>query len=1051
MGAITSHYNLAIIIQEQRRGNAVRDLKQDVELLNQRLDKHGVVAGQAATKTEQFVTKTKKLGDAIRRVLVPALLLAATTAVKFGMDSFKAFAQFDKGMAEVFTLLPQRTQELERSLTNGIRSVGREFGYLTEETVPALYQALSAGVDENNAIEAVELAAKAAKAGASDLESTMRIGMAVVNAYGGEIYNLEEAYDLIFQLVDKGVPRMSDWANSLQDVISIASEARTPFEDVVAALAVMTRQGDSAAEAAELLGFILMQMQIEGTTAARVFMEATGQSYRAWIQSGKGLVEGLQMLNQYAIDTGDNLDSMIGGSSNFYRDQQAARGTMELTGLHMQELIDLAAEVGDEMEGSMEKAYGTASDNAQQSLDVMAAKWETIKLKIGEAIWQQEIFLGMTGEEVLDSVETVLDAASGELGQEILDQVEEVINKEEITRDQLKAAAVAFVNEDRSIKIGGLTIFEAFNVEAEAGQERFLQALAGYYNNYKDFRNDMQEAGLIDKFLFEDEFEKHYESGSPGTDFQSNREARAKYNAEVDRQAQELYNNEVYRVMSLMELEEDANVAIRAWDLEHEQGIQSQISLISDYYDLSSAQSSIYDDQAQSLQTQLGYWEAMGVPVEQMGQVVHWMAIDSQVLGKEALAFMDTITKQGIELTDAYADLQAASGEWSTILKDSSGEISLIMGDLAADLTDEERDVMQNILRSVEEGGPEWISAWRSLQSDLTETQRNGLIARLADLQASQGSYQGVYSGDREAAEEAAKRIIAAFEAIDEAYYLMGENMVTNKILTDIRLTDTVAGQQAALEWQVALGNIDEEIAEPMRKELEAAAKLEPILDEMYTAYMADGVLAKQEAENMALAIEAVHTQSKNLTEKGLKAYLDKALSETGGYPYVATVLYDEVNPALDDTLSKTKALTEKPIVPKVKLNKTSFDTLYNEMMDQIKAATENPWTVQFTASYDNSAAPTPNDEQATGTGGSYRTVPSGFPNDSYLVGLTSGEQYAVLTPGQASRGMGGVQNRTYIDQSKTIINNHTAAAAAVSRAYLDTLYDQRIRRFAGE
>lgn len=43
----------------------------------------------------------------------------------------------------------------------------------------------------------------------------------------------------------------------------------------------------------------------------------------------------------------------------------------------------------------------------------------------------------------------------------------------------------------------------------------------------------------------------------------------------------------------------------------------------------------------------------------------------------------------------------------------------------------------------------------------------------------------------------------------------------------------------------------------------------------------------------------------------------------------------------------------------------------------------------------------------ASGTGG-WRTVPSGFNNDNYLIGLQSGEQFAVLTPSQARSGAGG-------------------------------------------
>jgi hypothetical protein len=48
-----------------------------------------------------------------------------------------------------------------------------------------------------------------------------------------------------------------------------------------------------------------------------------------------------------------------------------------------------------------------------------------------------------------------------------------------------------------------------------------------------------------------------------------------------------------------------------------------------------------------------------------------------------------------------------------------------------------------------------------------------------------------------------------------------------------------------------------------------------------------------------------------------------------------------------------------------------------------------------------------PDDMRATGTGGAWMTVPPGHPNDSYTVGLTSGEKYNVQTAGQAAQSGG--------------------------------------------
>lgn len=59
--------------------------------------------------------------------------------------------------------------------------------------------------------------------------------------------------------------------------------------------------------------------------------------------------------------------------------------------------------------------------------------------------------------------------------------------------------------------------------------------------------------------------------------------------------------------------------------------------------------------------------------------------------------------------------------------------------------------------------------------------------------------------------------------------------------------------------------------------------------------------------------------------------------------------------------------------------------------------------------------------------GGDY-TVPPGYNNDSWIVGLTSGEHVAVTPPGAKTRG-GDTYNNTYTDYSVTNVNNPLAAA----------------------
>lgn len=83
---------------------------------------------------------------------------------------------------------------------------------------------------------------------------------------------------------------------------------------------------------------------------------------------------------------------------------------------------------------------------------------------------------------------------------------------------------------------------------------------------------------------------------------------------------------------------------------------------------------------------------------------------------------------------------------------------------------------------------------------------------------------------------------------------------------------------------------------------------------------------------------------------------------------------------------------------------------IINQELKEIFALPDEK-TITVNVNYNSSG--TPPDTGRAG-GGSF-TVPMGFPNDSYMMGLTSGEHVSVTTPGQAAMGGGaGVQNNYY-------------------------------------
>lgn len=162
------------------------------------------------------------------------------------------------------------------------------------------------------------------------------------------------------------------------------------------------------------------------------------------------------------------------------------------------------------------------------------------------------------------------------------------------------------------------------------------------------------------------------------------------------------------------------------------------------------------------------------------------------------------------DLFAAQEDLAAAEGEWVTRTVSTAGQVSAINAQLAADLSGEQKAAYQDILKTVDEGSAEWLAAYSALQNDLTDSQRQALIAQQADLASQPDSLANVYTGDAAAAEEAQARIAAANEAIQQSYRetaaeaLLAQNGVTEATLDTLVAIGYMTQEQADARLEFA-------------------------------------------------------------------------------------------------------------------------------------------------------------------------------------------------------------------------------------------------------
>ncbi|MCZ9895333.1 phage tail tape measure protein [Brachyspira hyodysenteriae] len=310
---------------------------------------------------------------AAKSLTVP--IAAGTTA--FALATKKA-ADFDNGMREVLTLLPKLSNEGFESLKQETLAFSKEIGKVPEEVVPALYQSLSAGVPRENVFEFLKTAGKAAIAGVAELETSVDGLTSVTNAYGTEVLNANRASDIMFQTLKLGKTDFTQLSKSLFNVIPTASALGVKFEDIGAAIAVMTAQGTPTSVATTQIRQTLVELNKEGSTTDKTFREIAGTSFKEFIEQGGTLQEALQMLAEKAAESGKDISSM-------FSSVEAGNAALALSGKNASKFKDALDKMNNSA-GATAEAFKKIDDGPARQFEKIKAELSALVIELGNSL-----------------------------------------------------------------------------------------------------------------------------------------------------------------------------------------------------------------------------------------------------------------------------------------------------------------------------------------------------------------------------------------------------------------------------------------------------------------------------------------------------------------------------------------------------------------------------------------------------------------------------------------------------------------------------------------
>ena len=176
----------------------------------------------------------------------------------------------------------------------------------TDDAIPALYSAISAGIPRENALEFLEVATKAAVGGVTDLETAVDGITTVMNSFGDAAGDATAVSDQMFTAVRLGKTTFEELSSSVFNVAPLAAAAGVGFDEITAGLARLTAQGVPTAVATTQLRAAIQSLAAPSEGGKKV-LDELGLSFDATTLAEEGL-EGA--FNKLYDATGGNIEQL---------------------------------------------------------------------------------------------------------------------------------------------------------------------------------------------------------------------------------------------------------------------------------------------------------------------------------------------------------------------------------------------------------------------------------------------------------------------------------------------------------------------------------------------------------------------------------------------------------------------------------------------------------------------------------------------------------------------------------------------------------------------
>lgn len=315
------------------------------------------------------------------------LLEEAFSVIK---DAAKQYVGFDTSISKINTLADTSTVSLGK-LKEGVYNIAKQTEQSATDIADAMYEALSANVKTEDAMGVTLAAAKLAKAGFTDTATSVDVLTTIMNSYNMSADEATEISDKLLKVQDLGKTTVGEFGDSFGKVAGLSKEAGISLDEILAAVATLTKVNGSAGESITALKSGISNI-IKPTAEASQLANEIGLNFSASALRSQGFAEFLEKVKQ---KSNGNIETM----AKLFGSVEALNAMLVLTGSGAESFssdLDSIENSGGATEESLKKLEGIGNNfnGAVENL-------RTTLLQLGDAL-----------SPVIDFVSDMLNALS---------------------------------------------------------------------------------------------------------------------------------------------------------------------------------------------------------------------------------------------------------------------------------------------------------------------------------------------------------------------------------------------------------------------------------------------------------------------------------------------------------------------------------------------------------------------------------------------------------------------------------------------------------------